>query len=111
MEKAYYYLEADYLLDGKEVELWGEIIHGDDGIGWYECHGYKGYDSHPYIDIENIEWDVTIYTAEENTLIDNYVNEFFDKIKEAMLDVYEPDDVGGDPDDYRDEMIEKRDCI
>ena len=40
-------------LEDVEVEL-THISHEDSGIGYYEYWGFKGYDSHPYVEVEGV---------------------------------------------------------
>lgn len=42
-----------YELEDVEVEL-THISHEDSGIGHYEYWGFKGYDSHPYVEVEGV---------------------------------------------------------
>ncbi len=43
-------IEEDETVDA-EVEV-SNITHEDSGIGSYEFWGFKGYDSHPYVEVE-----------------------------------------------------------
>lgn len=102
------YKEIEDLIEGKTVELWAEYRHVDNGIGWYECHGYRGFDSQPDIEVTNITWEHAQFTAEENTIIDNYVDEHYEELDNYFYENFEGDDSGEpDPDDYRDEMLER----
>lgn len=48
----------------------------NDGIGSYEYFGFKGYDNGTdYLHLEEINWDKSLYTAEQNKLIWDWVNE------------------------------------
>ena len=86
------------LIEDKTIDLWAEWYETDNGIGWYECHGYKGFDSQPCNIIENIGWDESLYTAEENTIIDNYVNEFFEKLCDDFYPIIDQEEQDDEPD-------------
>ena len=45
-------IEEDETTDA-EVEI-SHLSHEDSGIGSYEYWGFKGYDSHPYVEVEGI---------------------------------------------------------
>ena len=59
-----------------EVELEVEVHIYFDGIGHYECHGYCGFDKgHEVADVQAINWDESLYTDEQNKLIDKELDE------------------------------------
>jgi hypothetical protein len=48
----------------------------NDGIGSYEFWGQKCYDKgNDYLNLEELDWNKNLYTAEQNLTIDNWVNE------------------------------------
>lgn len=70
-----------------EVELEIEILIENSGIGGYEFWGYRGYDEgNDYFIIEDVKWDKSSYSQEQNEMIERIVNSenFEDEtIKEA----------------------------
>jgi hypothetical protein len=62
-----------------EVELFAhnyDFSLQNDGIGAYECHGFRGYDKgEDYIWLEDIHWNRDQYSEQQNVLIWDWVNE------------------------------------
>lgn len=75
-----------------EVEICGLIKMVDDGIGSYECHGYKGFDSRIEPEVQDVIYDVKKYTVEDNKIISKYLDENSEKLDEQLLDGFEPDE-------------------
>jgi len=74
-----------------DVELDCRLISCNDGIGSYEYWGSKEYDKgEDYLDIDEMTWDKTLYTEEENNIIDQYIKDNRDKITEKALKDYDP---------------------
>lgn len=75
-----------------EVEFTGDCMEVDNGIGKYECHGYVGFDSQPGLEVEEISWDKTLYSDDENKIIEIYLDEHEDEIIETICEKYEPEE-------------------
>jgi len=62
-----------------EVEFFAhasEFYLENDGIGFYECHGFRGYDKgESYIQVNDIHWHEYKYSESQNEMIWNWVNE------------------------------------
>ena len=60
-----------------EVEIFASLSDfkvENDGIGEYEYWGAKGYDAGTdYLHLEELQWDKTKYTDEQNAFIDNWI--------------------------------------
>jgi hypothetical protein len=54
-------------------------IYMNSGIGGYEFWGFKGYD-HGVNYIDELMWSESLYSAEENQAIYEYVRDNFDTI-------------------------------
>jgi len=67
------------LLNIGEVTFFADLsdfTKENDGIGAYEYWGSKSYDSgSDYLNLEELNWDKTLYTEEQNKLILDWVNE------------------------------------
>ena len=75
------FAECDY----KYVEFTGNPHPCDDGIGGYEFWGGKGYDSRPYVSCEDtIDWDRTLYSDRENSIIEKYLEENEEEIDSQL---------------------------
>jgi hypothetical protein len=61
--------------DECEVEFEGYPKVVDNGIGKYEFWGSIGYDSQLSVECEEVTWDETLYTKEENEIIEKYEEE------------------------------------
>lgn len=73
--------EVDYMY----VDFMGDVVVENDGIGSYEFWGVVGYDhGHDYNMCENIEWDKSLYTDEQNKIIEDYLDENYEKIEEQL---------------------------
>lgn len=68
------------------VEFSGKPYSENDSIGSYEYWGSKEYDEQPdYIAIDDIGWDKSLYTKEQNAIIDNYLNENLSEVEDALI--------------------------
>ena len=91
-------VDLEDLIEDKTIELIAEWYETDNGIGHYECHGYKGFDSQPCNEIDDITWNHELYTADENTIIDNYVNEKFSDLCEKFYPIIDQANQDNEPD-------------
>ncbi len=81
------YFELD--LGGEElteIEFTGLVEIVDNGIGSYECHGYKGRDVQLEPECENYEWDRKLYREEENLIIEKWEEENSSKIIDKLIE-------------------------
>ena len=90
MTKDYeYYIEENDI----EVLLECSIISENSGIGSYEYWGSQEYDAgEDYLIVEEMTWDKTLYTEEENNIIQEEINKNWDKISEKVLEKFDPSD-------------------
>jgi hypothetical protein len=99
-------IEIEIEDDVIEVDLTGELSLENDGIGSYEYWGSKCYDAGTnYFELENLKWDMSLYTDDENKSISNYINvtDNWDSIEESMSEsLYDSLDDGNDTDYDRD---------
>jgi hypothetical protein len=72
------------VLPGLEVEFTGRPRWVDSGIGHYEWHGYKGNDQRMELVCEDIDWNHTLYTPEQNIMIDQYLESHCESIEESL---------------------------
>lgn len=74
-----------------EVELDCHVTSESTGIGSYEYWGQRGYDAgFTYPVIEQFEWDKSLYTDEQNELIDKYIIENWNEIEGGALKNFDP---------------------
>ena len=74
-----------------EVELSCYLIKENDGIGSYEYWGSREYDAgEDYIVVEEMKWDKSLYTEEQNNIIQEEVNKNWDKISDHVIDNFDP---------------------
>lgn len=77
------------------VEFIYTISKENDGIGSYEFHGSRGYDSgSDYMVIEDIEWDKSKHSDRENEVIQKYLDKNFSSLAEDMSESLDPQDFG-----------------
>ncbi len=77
------------------VEFIYTVSKENDGIGSYEFHGSRGYDSGTdYIVVEDIEWDKSSHTDRENEVIQKYLDKNFSSLAEDMSESLDPQDFG-----------------
>ncbi len=74
-------------VNGMDVDMYCTFDMVDNGIGHYECHGYKGYDSQIEPDISEILYDKDKHTFEEQCEIDQYIDDNFDDLCYKLFDV------------------------
>jgi len=91
--KYYYYLcEVIYLIALKNYQVMqitvsiptiGQVVltgsnfeTQNDSIGYYECHGSRGYDEQEdYTICYDVDWDTTLYTEKQNKKIQEWIDE------------------------------------
>ena len=84
-----------------EVEFTGTVEEVDNGIGPYEYFGFKGFDSQPGLEVQEFEWDRSLYSDEVNEKIEKFSNEDEDGIMSEMCEKYEPYEPDyPEPEDY-----------
>jgi hypothetical protein len=66
------------------VDFYGNPEYSDHGIGSYEYWGAKCRDVDMQWDCEDVTWDESLYTAEENAIIENYIEEAVEKLLEHV---------------------------
>ena len=65
--------------DIEEVELELLVETYYNGIGSYECHGYRGFDKgYEVADVTKVDWDRSLYTDEQNDIIDKELDEIIE---------------------------------
>lgn len=69
------------MIDIKELIDWVEFepIYASNGIGAYEFWGFTGYDKGQSY-IEDLTWDESKWSEEENEAIQKYVDDNFDEL-------------------------------
>ena len=73
-----------------EIELLGKIEMVDNGIGPYEYWGSKCVDIQIGPEVQEISWDKTKYSEEQNKIIDKYIDDNFDDLAQKMEEEFEP---------------------
>ena len=68
-EQDYRYLDVEFKVKGQYLDF---------GIGSYEYWGMRGYDSQMGWEIDDITWDKSLYSEEDNKWIDDYVERRMD---------------------------------
>jgi hypothetical protein len=91
---------------GEEFEccVYGTYRMVDNGIGHYECHGYRGYDTQIEPEVDEILLVDENFTKEQKEVINAYIEDNFDALIDRVLDedtAHAAED-GPDPDDARD---------
>lgn len=81
-------LSEDKYLD---VELIVNGSYGNHGIGSYEYWGFKGNDVQMGWEIDDWSWDESLYTAEENKFIAEYLLKKDDMIYNDFVKLVEND--------------------
>lgn len=74
--------------DVLEVEFTFKLMLQNDGIGGYEYCGMRGFDvGRDYYEVEDWQWDESLYTEEQNMSISHYTTTpEFGKIEEEVCD-------------------------
>jgi wyosine [tRNA(Phe)-imidazoG37] synthetase (radical SAM superfamily) len=86
--------EEDFLT----VTFIGDCKMVDVGIGSYEFWGSKGHDQRMEAECEDIYWDETKYSGEENLIINKYLDENFEDIQREIEEKFK--ERGSDDDGY-----------
>lgn len=74
------------------VDLSYDVVKENDGIGSYEYWGYTYYDrGNDYFIVENMKWDKTLYTDQENEIIERYVEKYAEEIETKILSNHDSD--------------------
>ena len=77
------------------VEFVYTVSKENDGIGSYEFHGSRGYDSGTdYIVVEDIEWDKSKHSDRENEVIQSYLDKNFSSLSDDLTEDLDPQDFG-----------------
>jgi hypothetical protein len=79
----------------EEVSFWADIKIVDNGIGRYEYWGSIGFDSRLEPETQEIFWDKTLYSDEQNEIINRYVDNHFEEMAQKFEESYEGE---GEPD-------------
>ena len=82
--------EEDFLT----VTFTGTCRMNDEGIGSYEFHGSRGYDSRMVPECEDITWNEDYYSEEENAAIRAYLEENYNELVAEIEEKFEEE--GGD---------------
>lgn len=85
-------IESNDQDDFIEVEVYADVEMVDNGIGPYECHGYRG--RHRQLEPEvigEIKYDRSLYSAEEQRVIDEYIEDREEHIIDELCEKYEDD--------------------
>ena len=75
-------LEVPFNDDILSVKLQIEYHIVDFGIGHYEYWGIKGYDSRPGVEINQVIYDQSFFTAEQNAAIEEKIDNTLDDLAE-----------------------------
>ena len=81
-------LTEDKYLD---VDFTGDISYDDVGIGSYEYWGIKGVDTQMAWVIDDLYWDKTLYSQEENTEIERWYHENISYLEDKIIKAAEQD--------------------
>ncbi len=81
-------LSEDKYLD---VKLTANLSYGNHGIGSYEYWGIRGNDVQIGWEMDDYSWDETLYTAEENRFIAEYLLKNDDMIYNDFVKLVEND--------------------
>ena len=68
--------ELDYRYLNVEFRVKGQYV--DFGIGSYEYWGMRGYDSQMGWEIDEVTWNKSLYSNEDNEYIDGWVDRHMD---------------------------------
>lgn len=85
--------EVEYTKDGQDyclsVTFTGVPSVQNDSIGYYEFWGSREFDIKPdYMEIDDLQWNDKDFTDEENMIIEDYVQENYEKIEKLLLKNY-----------------------
>jgi hypothetical protein len=78
-----------------EVELTADLHWENSGIGWYQFGSATEFDAgQNYLELDDLSWDKTLYTEEQNKIIGEYIDKNMDElntiIPEKAEDDYDP---------------------
>lgn len=88
-------LDYDFYIEEHDLEVSLEcsITSENNGIGSYEYWGSQEYDAgEDYPVVEEMTWDNSLYTEEENNIIQEEINKNWDKISDKALEKFNPSD-------------------
>lgn len=87
------YKDADGLIDYLYAYFCANIYMTDDGIGYYEYAGIRGYDKgQQYATMdEEATWNREDFTPEQNMIIEQYYKENPDAVHDQLYKEYETD--------------------
>jgi len=91
-----------------EVEIWADLKMVDNGIGHYEFHGSKGFDSRIEPEVQQVFWNRKLYSKDQNDIIDNYLDDNQESIDEELIDNSNPPEPEY-PEDFDDNFDYERD--
>lgn len=75
-------IEVPFKEDYITVDVEAYYTMENDGIGSYECWGFKGFDrGEDYVYVQNAKWDESLYTAEQNDAIRKYVDDSYSELE------------------------------
>ena len=78
-------MQVERQINHLKVKLTIELLVENSGIGGYEYWGITGYDKgEDYFMIDAISWDKTLYSPEENKMIDSYTRNA--EFREEMIE-------------------------
>ena len=90
-----------------EVEIWADLKMVDNGIGSYEFHGQKGRDTQIEAEVQQVFWNRKKYNAEQNEIIDNYLDDNQETIDEQLIENSDPPNEPDYPEEDLDFNIER----
>jgi hypothetical protein len=77
--------EYDYI----DVDFDANFYAESTGIGSYEYWGFKGYDKgENYFSCDDVRWDKSLYTEEQNAIIQKHLDENHEKIENLLIENY-----------------------
>jgi hypothetical protein len=76
--------------DWIEVEFYGSPEMVNVGIGQYEYWGHVEYDNRYEAELEEAEWDTTMYTKDQNDAIRAYYDKNCEDICDSICQDFEP---------------------
>lgn len=88
-------LDYDFYIEEHDLEvtLKCTITSENNGIGSYEYMGHREYDSGEDCPVvEEMEWDKSLYTEYQNSIIQEEINKNWENISENVLDKFDPMD-------------------
>lgn len=90
---AIYEIEFENLegeLDYMEIDFDANFYSENSGIGSYEYAGMRGCDKgHDYTSCDDVRWDKSLYTEEQNAIIQKWYDENSEKLENFLIKNYE----------------------